>query len=109
MTDTPGNGVLVHLTDGRCSLLISSAGDMPRLVHWGAQLGEVDGRVLLALERTVPRGGLDVDAPMGLVAEPGVGWFGPPGIEGTVRTAAISRRSSSFVPARPQRPKPTSS
>src|SRR3954469_7944585 len=73
---------LVHLTDGRCSLLLSGAGGMPRLVHWGASLGDVDGRVVAALERPVPRGGLDVDAPLGLVAESSVGWFGMPGIEG---------------------------
>src|SRR3954469_7338061 len=73
---------LVHLTDGRCSLLLSGAGGMPRLVHWGASLGDVDTRVLAALERPVPRGGLDVDAPLGLVAEASVGWFGTPGIEG---------------------------
>src|SRR4051794_10024267 len=82
MTDAPNNEVLVHLTAGECSVLISSGGGMPQLVHWGAPLGEVDGRVLAALERPVPRGGLDVDAPLGLVAESSVGWFGTPGIEG---------------------------
>src|SRR3954465_2083368 len=80
MDGTPAE--LVHLTDGSCSLLVASAGGMPRLVHWGASLGEVDARVLAALERPVPRGGLDVDAPLGLVAESSVGWFGMPGIEG---------------------------
>ena len=35
-----------------------------------------------ALERPVPGGGLDVDPPLGLIAESGVGWFGRPGIEG---------------------------
>src|SRR4029079_2250659 len=29
-----------------------------------------------------PRGGLDVDPPLGLVAEASVGWFGTPGVEG---------------------------
>ena len=30
----------------------------------------------------MPRGGLDVDPPLGLVAESSVGWFGAPGVEG---------------------------
>ena len=38
--------------------------------------------VIGALERPVPGGGLDVDPPLGLVAESSVGWFGTPGIEG---------------------------
>jgi len=86
MTDPAGNrvdnGGLVHLTDGRCSLLISTDGGMPRLVHWGAPLGDTDQRVMGALERPVPRGGLDVDPPLGIVAEASVGWFGTPGIGG---------------------------
>jgi len=82
MTDAADNGGLVHLTDGHCSLLLSSDGGMPQLVHWGAPLGDVDERVLGAVERPVPRGGLDVDPPLGLVAEASVGWFGTPGVEG---------------------------
>jgi alpha-galactosidase len=74
--------VLAHLTDGECSLLITSDGGMPCVAHWGAPLGETDPRVLRALERPVPRGGLDVDPPLGLLAESSVGWFGHPGIEG---------------------------
>jgi len=82
MTDAASNGELVHLTDGHSSLLLSSDGGMPQLVHWGAPLGDVDERLLRAVERPVPRGGLDVDPPLGLVAEASVGWFGTPGVEG---------------------------
>ncbi len=55
---------------------------MPSLVHWGAPLGEADRRLLRAVERPVPRGGLDIDPPVGLIAESSVGYFGRPGIEG---------------------------
>jgi alpha-galactosidase len=72
----------IHLTDGRASLLLHSSGGMPSLVHWGAALGETDGRIVDAVERPVPGGGLDVDPPLGLLAETSVGWFGKPGIEG---------------------------
>ncbi len=73
---------LVHLTDGNASLLMTSGGGMPCLVHWGAPLGDVDSHVLAAVQRPVPGGGLDVDPPLGLIAESSVGWFGTPGIEG---------------------------
>jgi alpha-galactosidase len=74
--------LLVHLTNGDTSLLITSDGGMPCLAHWGACLGDTDRRVLRALERPVPNGGLDIDAPLGLVAESSAGWFGTPGLEG---------------------------
>lgn len=73
---------LTHLTNGRSSLLIATSGGMPTLVHWGAPLGDVDEMLLRAVERPVPRGGLDVDPPVGLIAESSVGYFGRPGIEG---------------------------
>ena len=75
-------GLLVHLTDGRVSLLITSSGGMPCLAHWGAPLGDIDPRLVAALDRPVPGGGLDVDPPLGLIAEASVGWSGTPGLEG---------------------------
>jgi len=74
--------LLAHLTNGETSLLITGDGGMPCLAHWGAPLGDTDARLLPGLERPVPRGGLDVDPPIGLVAESSVGWFGTPGLEG---------------------------
>jgi alpha-galactosidase len=74
--------VLAHLTDDRTSLLLVGNGGMPRLAHWGAALGEADAALVPALQRPVPHGGLDIDAPLGLIAEASVGWFGTPGIEG---------------------------
>ena len=73
---------VAHLTDGESSLLIVITGGMPSVAHWGAALGDSDRGLIGALERPVPGGGLDVDPPLGLVAEAGVGWFGTPGIEG---------------------------
>ena len=64
------------------SLLITSDGGMPCVAHWGAPLGDADVRLLGGLERPVPGGGLDIDPPLGLVAESPVGWFGTPGLEG---------------------------
>jgi alpha-galactosidase len=75
-------GLLAHLSDGSTSLLITSDDGMPCLAHWGAALGSTDANVLAALQRPVPNGGLDVDPPLGLLAESSVGWFGKPGLEG---------------------------
>jgi alpha-galactosidase len=79
----PGmTGLLAHLTDGNSSLLIISNDGMPCLAHWGAPLGSADERLLAALERPVPGGGLDIDPSLGVLAESSVGWFGKPGLEG---------------------------
>lgn len=53
----------------------------PRILHWGQALGPepIDP---LVFERPVVGGGLDVDPPVAVVAEPGSGWFGRPGLEG---------------------------
>jgi alpha-galactosidase len=74
--------VLAHLTDERTSLLFVGDGGMPCLVHWGAALGQVEPELVLATQRPVPSGGLDIDAPLGLVAEASGGWFGRPGLVG---------------------------
>jgi alpha-galactosidase len=101
--------VLAHLTDGHVSLLITNDGGMPCLAHWGAALGDTDSRLLGALERPVPNGGLDVDPPLGLVAESSVGWFGKPGVEGhrhdghdfapqfVLRATEVVERSAEFL------------
>ncbi|MDP9463452.1 MAG: alpha-galactosidase, partial [Actinomycetota bacterium] len=77
-----GKDLLAHLTGSHTSLLITSSGGMPCLAHWGAPLGDSDAGLLPALERPVPGGGLDIDPPLGLIAESSVGWFGNPGLEG---------------------------
>jgi alpha-galactosidase len=74
--------LLAHLSDGHVSLLLAGDDGMPCLVHWGSPLGDTDQRLLPALERPVPVGGLDIDPPLGLLAESSVGWFGKPGLEG---------------------------
>ncbi len=73
--------VIAHLTDGRTSLLVVSDGGMPIVAHFGTALGEAPIDVT-AIERPAVGGGLDIDPPVGLVAESAAGWFGRPGIEG---------------------------
>ena len=64
------------------SLLITTAAGCPVWRIGEQHSATLIERVLGALERPVPGGGLDVDPPLGLVAESSVGWFGNPGIEG---------------------------
>lgn len=76
-----GEGVVAHLGDDSLSLLLVSDGGVPAVAHWGAPLGPgpLD---LAALERPIPVAALDVEVPVGIVAEAAAGWFGRPGLEG---------------------------
>lgn len=79
--DVSSTGVLGHLTNRHASVIIVSDGGMPEIAYWGAPVGDqpIDPGLFM---RPVVGGGLDVDAPVGIVAEASRGWFGRPGIEG---------------------------
>ena len=85
VAENPGQSVkaliVAHLIDDSTSVVFTSDGGMPTIAHWGAPLGQdpVDPAIF---ERPVANGGLDVDAPLGLVAEASRGTFARPGIEG---------------------------
>ncbi len=82
LSTPPSAASVIHLTDGRTSLVLVTDGGMPCLAHWGAPLGTLSAAAAAMFERPAPGGGLDIDPPLGLVAEAGRGWFGLPGIEG---------------------------
>lgn len=79
-----GSSVLGHLTNEHVSVVVLSDGGMPEIAYWGSPIGAdpVDPGLFM---RPVVGGGLDVDAPVGVVAEASRGWFGRPGIEGCRR------------------------
>lgn len=78
----PGSSVLGHLRNEHASVVIVGDGGMPEIGYWGAPIG--DGPIDPGLfTRPIVGGGLDVDAPLGIVAEAARGWFGRPGIEGS--------------------------
>jgi len=52
------------------------------ILYWGAHLSDFSPQDVASLKRPVANGKLDVDAPVTLMAEPGHGLFGSPGIEG---------------------------
>ena len=82
LSTSPAGTSLVHLANDRTSLVFAHDGGMPRLVHWGQALGQLSPDAAAMWDRPAPRGGLDIDPPLGLVAQAGDGWFGTPGIDG---------------------------
>lgn len=52
------------------------------ILYWGAHLKHFSPQDAVSLVRPVANGRLDVDIPLTLMAEPGHGLFGTPGIEG---------------------------
>ena len=78
---------VVHWRAAGCSLVVDVAGAAaPRVLHWGADLGEVAPADLesLALLAVAPVGSNDLDQPVmaGVVPQHSSGWFGLPGLSG---------------------------
>ncbi|WP_341358331.1 alpha-galactosidase [Georgenia sp. M64] len=84
---TPVTTTHVHLRTGGTSLLLDVAGEqLPRVLHWGPDLGELTEDDVAELRRAseppLVSGQADVVVPVGLVAEHSRGWFGTPGLTG---------------------------
>jgi len=75
------NDQLLHLHDERLSVVISTRGNVPAIVYWGSFLGETPLHQNL-LMRAVLGGGVDLDPPLGIIAQHHDGWLGNPGVEG---------------------------
>jgi alpha-galactosidase len=78
---------VVHLSAAGVSLLLDVGGArLPAVLHWGASLGDIDGRDAAALatgavEPVVPNA-IDVPVRLSVLPEPWTGWMGKPGLEG---------------------------
>ncbi len=75
----------LHLRrDGVSVVLDVPAAGLPRVVHWGADLGPLTGEELAAAvhagEPAVPRNALDERWPLTLLPTQGEGWLGHPGL-----------------------------
>ncbi|HET7902879.1 MAG TPA: alpha-galactosidase [Candidatus Nanopelagicales bacterium] len=80
------------------SVVVSDDDAVPRIVHWGAPVDDVDG-VDALLDVAVPQGSLDVAVPMGLLPEAARGWSAYGGIsahrdDGTAWAPLLQRSSS---------------
>lgn len=78
---------IVHLRRGRTSLVLDARGPgLPRVVHWGADLGPLPAGDLPALvDATIPPvvpSGFDAPTVLSLLPEASAGWSGRPGLAG---------------------------
>lgn len=83
---SPAHGP-VHLRAGGVSLVITQTGTrMPRIVHWGADLGELDDAAIAELDRArtgqVMTNQPDMVVELGVVPEHSSAWAGTPGLAG---------------------------
>ena len=78
---------VLQLRSAGVSLVLDCSGPaLPSVLHWGADLGELDEAALLDLRRgagAVQAGnGLDDNKPVAIIPEYSAGWFGLPGLNG---------------------------
>src|SRR5689334_17478508 len=78
---------VLHLRSGGVSLVLDARGDrMPRVLHWGADLGDLTAddlsQLCLASISPVVTSIPDVPVPVTVVPESSSGWPGLPGLSG---------------------------
>jgi alpha-galactosidase len=84
---------VLHIRGGGVSVLLDATGDgLPRVVHWGAELGDAADLEALVRAAAPPlaRAVLDVRVPVSLVPERAAGYRGRPGLSGSRDGAAWS-------------------
>lgn len=77
-----------HLRRGGVSIVVTvSEGRLPRILHWGADLGDLDDDAMAAIERAAqpPRGDTAIYAPqpVPLLPQLAEAWLGQPGLVGS--------------------------
>lgn len=86
MPPRPPDGPL-HFRAAGMSLVLDCTGDLlPRVVHWGADLGDLSADALACLALTdaaqVMSGSLDEPVPVSVLPQQSAGWLGTPGLSG---------------------------
>ncbi|WP_265520332.1 alpha-galactosidase [Oerskovia flava] len=86
-TGSPAAPGLLHLRAAGVSLVLDTRGPLlPRVLHWGADLGDVPDAELDEVFRTsvppVASGSTDTPVPLSLVPEQSAAWLGTPGLTG---------------------------
>ncbi|GAA3848474.1 alpha-galactosidase [Streptomyces sedi] len=81
------DGSYLNFRSAGAALVLDCTGDgLPRVVHWGADLGELTQDTMAAMARAaVPQiawNNVDVVVPLALVPEHSAGWQGTPGLTG---------------------------
>lgn len=72
---------ILRLESGTVDVVIKTH-PFAEILYWGPHLHHFSPQDTLSLSRPVANGRLDIDIPLTLMAEPGHGLFGSPGIEG---------------------------
>jgi alpha-galactosidase len=87
-----GDPAVVRIDGGGVSVVLDATGDtLPRVVHWGAELGDCDLDALVAAATPpLARATLDVRVPLSLLPERAAGWRGRPGLTGSRAAGAWS-------------------
>lgn len=102
---------LVHLRGGGTSVVVSlSGGRLPRILHWGTDLGELDDAALrtveLAARPTIGDSLVTYPQPVPVVPQLAESWLGRPGITGSRDGAAwapLFRNAKSTLDESPRR------
>ncbi|MCU1440503.1 MAG: alpha-galactosidase [Rhodoglobus sp.] len=76
---------VVHLRAGGTSVVVvADAERLPRIIHWGADLGEVDAAALaIAARPAIGDSAVTYPQPVPVVAQLSEGWLGRPGVVGS--------------------------
>ena len=76
---------VVHLRDGGTSLVVAAdGGRLPRLIHWGPELGDVDAAALaFSGLPAIGDSAVTYPQPVPVVAQLAEGWLGRPGVVGS--------------------------
>ena len=88
MTAAAHPSELLHLRAAGVSLVVDlSGGTLPRILHWGGDLGELDGPALEAARRAwavVPHGfPVDGQVEVAVLPQESAGFLGTPGLVGS--------------------------
>ncbi|MFE4663763.1 alpha-galactosidase [Streptomyces sp. NPDC056716] len=93
MPDTDHSAPVIQLRGGPAGFLVDLGGPLPRVLHWGADLGELSAAELDALRTTATPSVThnSTDAPRLLTVLPteADAWSGTPGIEGRIRSTGM--------------------
>ena len=87
---------ILHLRAAGTSVVLDCRGGrLPRVLHWGHDLGSLGLPSLEALAEGLlaqrPTNTLDVDAPLSLLPEQSAGWLGTPGLRAHRRLDGVDR------------------
>ncbi|GAA3599506.1 alpha-galactosidase [Nonomuraea rosea] len=93
MSTTEQPAPIVHLRGGSTSFIVEVAAPVPRVLHWGADLGELSPAELDTIRATavpgVTHNSTDMPRRLSVLPTEADAWSGTPGIEGRLRSTGM--------------------